>query len=285
VRTIVAETPVWRGDPKISREMGRQAAPREKVRKRRLRLFWQALVLAIFAAGAFKAGQVTRAFVARDPAFRLRAIVVEGPLRHDPAPLRDVLSDLEGRSLLEIGADDVSQRLALFPWVKGFLCRKHYPHTLTVEVTERPQLCAVNAGGRVVEIDGYGHVWPALPGVPGVFEAPGSDPADLGFQALVEALLRADLSGKVTGIAPSTGGSFLLTAADGAALRVSASLDLAPQWERYQRARAWIEENAPGPRVIDLRWDGRVVLETPGAPEAAAGETPSGESKPAGKAN
>jgi hypothetical protein len=281
MKTAATETPVWRGDPKIYQGMGRADGAGEKVRRRRYRTVRRLLLLGLFGVVAFKGGEMTRAFIAQDPTFRLKEVVVEGALRHDPALLRGVFADLEGSSLLDVGADDVGQRLAPFPWVKGFLFRKHYPHTLTVEVTERPQLCAVAAGGRVVEIDGYGHVWPAVQGVQGVFETVGVDPSDAGFQALVESLLEGGLTGKVAGIAPSACGSFILRTPDGWSLRVAAGGDLAAAWERYRRARPWAEANFPERRALDLRWEGRVILE---APPTAAGEggAPAVEKQPAG---
>ena len=282
MKTAAAETPVWRGDPKIYQGMGRALGAGEKVRKRRYRTVRRLLLLGLFGAVAFKTGEMTRAFIARDPSFRLKEVVVEGALRHDPAILRGVFADLEGSSLLDVGADDVGRRLAPFPWVKGFLFRKHYPHTLTVEVTERPQLCAVAAGGRVVEIDGYGHVWPAVQGVEGVFETVGVDPSDPGLQTLVESLLRGGLSGKVAGIAPGSCGDFVLRTSDGWSLRVTAGGDLAAAWERYRRARPWAEANCAGRRALDLRWEGRVVLEAP-PPGTGEGGKPPVENRPAGR--
>lgn len=276
MRTMTAEPRVWRGNPEICRQLGRPAAVGEKVRKRRFRSLRRVLLLALFGSLAFKTGQMARAFIARDPAFRLQRVVVEGTLRHDAAPLRGVLEELAGTSLPEIDAEDLRERLAPFPWVRGFLFRKHYPHTLTVEITERPQLCAVSSGGRVVEVDGLGHVWPALPGVPGVFDATGTDLADREFQALVESLLRCGLSGKVAGVAPGGGpGIFVLLTPEGYALRVSAGQDLAAQWERFRRALPALERDFPRRRALDLRWAGRVVLEA--GPETPAGESPAGE--------
>ena len=273
MRTLTAEPRIWRGDPGICRGLGGAAAAGEKVRRRRLRVLGRLFLFALLGAVAFKAGQMARAFIARDPAFKLRTIVVEGALRHDPAPLREVLEDLAGTSLLEIDAEDIRGRFAPFPWVRGFLFRKHYPHTLTVEVTERPQLCAVSVGGRVVEVDGLGHVWPALPGVPGVFDAPAADPADPAFQLMVETLLRSGLSGKVTGISPGGEGAFVLTTPDGYALRVSVAQDLMPQWERYQRIRTSVGRDFPGRTALDLRWGGRVVLEAVPETGSASDET------------
>lgn len=275
MRTITAEPRVWRGNPEICQQLGRPAAAGEKVRKRRLRTLRRLFLLVLFGSLAFKTGQMTRAFIARDPAFRLQRVVVEGTLRHDAAPLRGVLEELAGTSLLEIDAEDLRDRLARFPWVRGFLFRKHYPHTLTVEITERPQLCAVSAGGRVVEVDGLGHVWPALHGVPGVFDATGADVADASFQKLVESLLRCGLSGKVTGVAPGGTGTFLLLTPEGYSLRVSADQDLTAQWERFRRALPALERDFPDRKALDLRWAGRVVLEA--GPEAQAGESPAGE--------
>lgn len=282
MRGASVQTPVWRGNPGIYPGAKGIAGTGEKVRKRRLRTLGRLLLLALFGAAAFKTGQMTRAFIARDPAFRLKTVVVEGALRHDPAPLRGMLSDLQGTSLLEVGAEDVGRRLAPFPWVKGFLFRKHYPHTLTVEITERPQLCAVSAAGSVVEIDGAGQVWQALPGVPGVFDAVGVDPADPGFQSLVESLLKAGLSGKVAAIAPGSDGTFILKTPDGWSLRVAPGGDLSGAWERYRRSRPWVEANCPGRRGMDLRWEGKVVLDAPEPGTGAVAEQPAGESPAAG---
>ena len=273
MKVAAADTPVLRGNPKIWAEMGGANRAGSKAKKRRMRLAFKVAVLLTACLLALQAGRLARGYLISDIAFQVRNIVIKGLDRHDGAPVYSALEDLKRSNILDLETDDVSARLAGFPWVQDFSLRKHLPGTVVLEIHERQQLCALSVPGGVYEIDGNGKIWPAKSGVSGVFSlVPPLSPSDRRVQRLVDTLLRAGLSGKVLGIAPGGAEDFILEAEGGWSLRVSAFTGIEEQWARFQKARAWVAENHPERKALDLRWDGRVVLEPPAVAPAGSPE-------------
>ena len=137
-------------------------------------------------------------------AFALRSLQVLGVERHDPQAVRDALNGLMGENLLALDTDEVGEKLSGVSWISGFLCRKHLPDTLIVEVRERSALCAVVSQGGNVAIDGAGNVWPSDSSLPAVVAlVPGTDPADAGVQSVVAELMKAGLAGQVASVGES----------------------------------------------------------------------------------
>ncbi|OYW02042.1 MAG: hypothetical protein B7X11_03810, partial [Acidobacteria bacterium 37-65-4] len=160
--------------------------------------------------------------------------------------------------------------------LKGFLCKKHLPDTLIVEVVERREICTVATEKGPFAIDGAGMAWPVPSGAAcTVALAPGLNPADGGVQSAVTQLLRLELRGAVANLAPGdTPGALTLVCLGGWRLQVAPD-DIAAQWRRFQAARAWAATYAPDHKALDLRWAGKVVL-LPAAP-AATPEEPKGQ--------
>ena len=242
---------------------------RASVRRLWLRRLLRTGIVGLGLAGAGALGVAGYRILRSDGAFAVRQVQVVGLTRHAAAPVAEALRPLRGRNLLALEPQDVARSLSPFPWVRGFLCRRHLPDTLIVEVEERDLLCALATPGGVVEIDGAGNVWPALPGIPGVFAVgAGVDPSDPAVQSLVAGLLKMNLTAQVTGLASAGPGVVDLKTRDGWDLVMDPREDLAAQWSRFTGARAWAEAYAPKRKSMDLRWAGKVVLAPPpAAPE------------------
>jgi cell division septal protein FtsQ len=228
--------------------------------------------------GAAALGHAGWGLLRSDTAFSVRRIQVIGLTRHDDAPIQDALRDLRGRNLFTLKPQEVADRVISLPWLQGFLCRKHLPDTLIVEVQERPQLCAVATPAGVIELGGQGLTWPALPGAIGLFEMrSGVHPDSQEVQGMVKDLLGLGLAGRITTIAPAPDkGAYTLGTPEGWSLIVTPG-SLQRQWDNFQAARTWVQMYMPDRRTLDLRWNGKVVLGPPAAPEgqdAEAGEAP-----------
>lgn len=216
-----------------------------------------------------------------DSAFAVRHIQVVGLNRHAPADLLDALRLLRGKNLVSLSPQDVAARLSRFAWLKGFLCRKHLPNTLIVEVEEREALCTLSTPQGNYEIDGAGFAWKAPPGAGGHFAlGPGLSPSDPAVQSAVSDLLRLGLVGRVTALSAAPGEPGLLLSAEGGWTLVADPENLAGQWDRFQRARAWADRFAKDRKTVDLRWSGRVVLREPEVPPEEDPPAPPGEGGP-----
>jgi len=244
-------------------------------RKARRRWFRNSVRTTLVALGLLGGAVIANAgwsFLHNDGAFGVRQIHVVGLVAHEPQVLRDALADLRGRNLFALGPEEVSKRFAAFPWLKGFLCKKHLPDTLIVEVAERRELCTVGTSTGNYAIDGAGMAWPVPSGAAcTVALSPGLIAADAQVQSAVTQLLRLDLRGAVQNLAPGdTPGALTLVCPNGWRLQVAPD-DIAAGWQRFQVAKAWAATHAPDHKALDLRWAGKVVL-LPEAPAATPQE-------------
>jgi len=205
-------------------------------------------------------------FLRSDSAFSVQRIQVIGLTNHEPLPLLDALRDLRGRNLFVLRPRDVADRLSGFPWLKGFLCRKHLPDTLIVQAQERPALCAVATPQGVFELDGSGMSWPAMPGVQGVFTLQKDIDRDATeVQNLIAELLSLGLAGQVISVEKADSSrAYVLVTRDGWRL-IAAPSGLETQWKRFEAARNWAAMYLKDRRTMDLRWNGKVVLAPPPA--------------------
>jgi cell division septal protein FtsQ len=252
-----------------SRGPAGQGMPVSPVRRGRIRKRWvrRLVRIVLVVAGLLGAAVLAQAgwnFLHSDTSFGIRQIHVVGLTRHEPQALRERLADLRGRNLFRLGPQDVSRRIGDLPWLRGFLCRKHLPDTLIVEVVERTQLCSVTTDRGTFEIDGQGVCWPALPGVPGVFRlGTGLDVADGSVQGFLAQLLNLGLAGTVSAVSPGTSSdSYRLTTREGWDVMVTPE-DLGAQWKKFQITKGYVAAYLPDRRSLDCRWSGKVVLLPP----------------------
>jgi len=244
-----------------------------KTRRRWLRRSVRTTLVALGLLGGAVIAHAGWSFLHSDGAFGIRTIHVKGLVVHEPQVLRDALADLRGRNLFTLGPEEVSKRFAAFPWLKGFLCMKHLPDTLIVEVVERRELCTVATERGPFAIDGAGMAWPVAPRSEcTVALGPGLNPADGRVQDAVAQLLELDLRGAVQTLAQGDApGSLTLVCQDGWRLQIHPE-NIAAQWRRFQAARGWTATYAPDQKALDLRWAGKVVL-LPAVPAMAPQES------------
>ena len=253
---------------------------RRERRRTARRAFFTVLTVACLSGLAALAGTGWN-LLREDSAFAVRQIQVVGLNRHAPADLLEALYLLRGKNLVSVSPQDVAARLSRFPWLKGFLCRKHLPNTLIVEVEEREALCTLSTPQGCFESDGTGFAWKAPPGAGGHFAlGQGMLPSDPIVQAAVSDLLRIGLAGRVTSLSAARGEPGLLLTADEGWTLVVDPENLAEQWDRFQRTRAWADRFAKDRKTVDLRWSGRVVLREPEDPPEKDPPAPSGEGGP-----
>ena len=242
-----------------------------KQRKRWLRWTFRTVLLSGTFVGVAVLVHAGWGLLRSDSAFSVRRIQVIGLTSHEPPPLVDALRELRGHNIFMVRPRDVADRLGGFPWLRGFLCRKHFPDTLIVQVQERPALCAVATPQGVFELDGSGMSWPAQTGVQGVFTLEKDvDRNTADVQGLVAELLSLGLAGQVLSVERGDSPkAYVLVTRDGWRLIV-APPGLEKQWKRFEEARNWAAMYLKERRTVDLRWNGKVVLPSPPAPQEEA---------------
>ncbi|NDP41134.1 MAG: FtsQ-type POTRA domain-containing protein [Aromatoleum sp.] len=114
------------------------------------------------------------AWLARQPAFAFREVVVRGPLeRTNAAHLEAVIRDELSGTFFTMGMERARASLSRVPWVRNVALRRHWPQRLEVTVEEHAPLARwneaalVNAQGEVFAADYAGEL-------PSFFGADGS---------------------------------------------------------------------------------------------------------------
>jgi len=183
-------------DPRIWKR--RVAVTRAQGRKR-LRIVLAALGVCLLAAGGVVA--------LHSSLFSARHLKVIGAV-HTPAAEVLALSGLSRRPpLVDINTAEVVAHVETLPWVKSAAVSEHWPDSVTVVVTERSALAAVepvnNGGGVWALVDGTGRVLadqtprpvgllalkvPVAPGAPGM-RLPAADGPAVDIATSLPALL------------------------------------------------------------------------------------------------
>ncbi|WP_258935091.1 FtsQ-type POTRA domain-containing protein [Nesterenkonia pannonica] len=92
------------------------------------------------------------------PLLALRHVELEGSGLVSEARVEELLSDLHGKPLPQIGADDVAQRLSQENAVDEVRTRAELPDTLHVEITEHPPVAQVTGDDGVELYSEHGEV-------------------------------------------------------------------------------------------------------------------------------
>ncbi len=107
-----------------------------------------ALGFALLGAGLLAWGVV--AWTVRQPAFALRQVVIEGPLRRaNPAHLEAVVREELRGTFFTLKLPEARASLERVPWVKSIALRRQWPGTLRVTVTEHQPLARWTEGALV----------------------------------------------------------------------------------------------------------------------------------------
>lgn len=135
-----------------------------------------ALALAFAFAALFLASWGAVAWAARQPAFFLRHVVVEGALKRvDPAHLEAVVREELRGTFFTLRLPEARASLQRVPWVKGIALRRLWPDTLLIDVVEHQPLARwtdgalVDTEGEVFSADFSGEL-PQLAGPEGTAE-------------------------------------------------------------------------------------------------------------------
>lgn len=103
----------------------------------------------LLAGFALLAAAVAAYGVARETSlFAIRTIVVSGAPADVRARVHEALAELEGRSLVGLGAADLDRRIARLPDVVGVSHDRAFPHTLRVFVRPERPLLVLRRGGE-----------------------------------------------------------------------------------------------------------------------------------------
>ncbi|MGH9020831.1 MAG: cell division protein FtsQ/DivIB [Acidimicrobiales bacterium] len=120
---------------------------------RRHRVLTVVAVVVLGAATLVAGGE----WLARSPLFRVRVVTLSG-VSHETAASVLSASGLDADPpMVDVSAAELDARLAGFAWIAGVSVVKHWPHTLTVTVTEhRAVAVAFDAGHHLRYVDAAG---------------------------------------------------------------------------------------------------------------------------------
>ena len=223
--------------------------------------------LALIAAGALLLGAL--AWLARQPAFEFREIVVTKPLEHaNAAQLEAVIRQELAGTFFTMNLDRARAALAQVPWVRGVALRRQWPHRLEVAVHEHLPLARWNDNGLVDE-DGEVFTADYLGDLP-QFEGPDGRAAEVALRYREWAPPLAALSMAVREVRLSPRGGWHLRAA-GAAGPLDIELGREDPAERLARFVAAYGRTVgalarAGTRIdhVDLRYRNGFAARVPG---------------------
>lgn len=262
---MVMDPRIWKRRVAVAREQGRK----------RLRV-----VIALLGVCAIAAGGVV---ALHSSIFAARHLNVEGAV-HTPVAQVLAMSGLSDRPpLVDINGAEVATRIDTLPWVKSAAVFEHWPDSVTVVLTERSPLAAVEmepgARGptRWVLVDTTGRVLadqalrpagvlaltvPVAPGAPGSSLPTGDQPA-----VEIAASLPAVLAQRVRSVDVAPDGEVTLGIAGGLTAVMGSPTELEAKYE----ALASVLAGAPlvGDDVIDVSVPDEPAVGPATAPAAA----------------
>jgi len=161
--------------------------PRERLMRRRRRIFYGALSTVTLVAAAL--------IVLSSPLMGVRVVDVEGQRYADPDRIARVVDSLLGISVLTADTAEARRRLEDDPWVERARVSTYFPDRVVIELDERVPVAwfaGVDGSARVIDVTG--HVVAVVEGVPTTYAridgvgpnlAPGAV-ADLPFRAAAQ---------------------------------------------------------------------------------------------------
>lgn len=112
--------------------------------------------------GALAAVAVAYAIAYSTPVFALRTVEVSGAPPALAREIRTATSDLSGRSLVAVDADQVEGRLRALPAIAGVSVDRSFPHTLVIRVAPERPVAVVRRGRASWLVTGSGKVIRAI---------------------------------------------------------------------------------------------------------------------------
>ena len=119
------------------------------------------VVLSVLAAIVVIGGGAVLAYAT--PLMSVRNVAVVGAAGVDENRIREVAQAPSGRPLLQVDTGEIASRVAAIPEIEEVTVSRHYPSTLTIEVTERRPLVTVEYEDGVGVLDRLGVVYLTFP--------------------------------------------------------------------------------------------------------------------------
>ena len=245
-----ASTP---GTPQIS-------APEVRALPGRRRRWWRGRV-APAAAAAVLVSLAILAFL-RSPVFAAHDITVGGEHRLTQQRVLRIAGIAEGQNVVTFDAEEARRRLEADPWVASAEVTRRLPDTITVRITERVPVAAIEThlGWEVVAADGVIVATLAKePRLPTITAAiPGDDVVTLGARLLgaMDPALRSDVEGVTVGV----DGLVRLVLRGGVTVAYGGADEAVEKAQALAAVLTWAEREHAQVQVIDVS--------VPGAPTA-----------------
>ena len=261
-----------------------------KTRKKRLtaesrarsKVRWPWIALLILATGSTLAAYQVATYFGQAPAFRLKAIEVDGLRRLNGEDVRTASGLAAGTNIFAIDLDEVAQRLEAMYWIKQALVVRKPPDRIAVDIVEHRQVAWVDLG-QTYGVTPEGVLLPGgstgdrpvspprnLPVISGLSVR--GDSLRLGMAVPDSALLvilrwweeakvaDAEFCLNVAGIQPMSGaGIRLQMAGDGLEVRLPAN-EADRRLRTIRELMPRVHQNHPDPAYIDLRYAGQMVV-------------------------
>lgn len=177
--------------PSDTRAAGRVVAAERRFRSRRQAGRRRALRPAILVAavGTVVAAAVWVAFAS--PVLTVTTVTVNGTSRLTATEVRTAARVPVGSSMLTISLDAIKHRVALLPAVARVRIERRWPHTVSIDVTERVAVAVVIASGGDELLDRTGVAFAAVPSpVPGLASVTVHQPVPGAGEAAAAAAVR-----------------------------------------------------------------------------------------------
>lgn len=128
-----------------------------RVRRGHVRLLVAVVALSVLLGGGW--------MVVRDSSLvAVDRVTVTGVAGPEAGAIREALQTAgEGMTTLHVQPDALRQALAPYPTVKSVAVAAHFPHGLSVQITQRIPVAALVAGGRATPVAADGTLLPGAP--------------------------------------------------------------------------------------------------------------------------
>lgn len=213
-------------------------------------------------------------WLARQPAFAIREVVVTTPLARTSAPhLEAVIREELGGTFFTLNLERARASIGKVAWVRGVALRRQWPPRLEVAIEEHAPLARYGEG-RLVNIHGEAFV-AAYAGTLPRFAGPEGHAAEMARRYLEWAAVLAPLALEVTDVALSARGGWRLRThgSDGPLTLELGRDDASARLKRFAgaHARTIAALAREGARIdhVDLRYRNGFAARIPGFREAA----------------
>jgi cell division protein FtsQ len=251
---------IWQRRVEVTRANGRK----------RLRALL--VVVAVCIVGAAALGALHSSL------FAAKHFTVTGAVNTPVAEVLDSAGLLAHPPLVDLNAVRAAERIDALPWIKSATVVAHWPDSVTVSVTERTAVVAIETPGGASShatwalVDDTGRVLAEVAtkpqglvplSVPVVVGSPGSDLSDSDAPGIdVAATIPASLSARVESVAVSGSGDVTLGLSGGLSADIGSAVDLQAKYEALASVLAGVALQSG--ELIDVTVPGEPTVGTAG---------------------